>query len=484
MMTLAANVGRMEAAGELLRRRTGRRSLMDFTRFTFPTYKPEPVHELIAQHMDAVVEGVCKRLMIFAPPQHGKSELGAVRLPAFWMGRRSDEPVILTSYGAGLAESKSRQARDVVESEEYGRLFNITVRRDIRNVQRWGLDRARGGLLAVGVGGPVTGQGAGLGIIDDPFRNWEQAQSLNMRNKVWDWWRGTFRTRIWEGGAVVLIMTRWHEDDLAGRLLGEQGKEWTVLRLPAIAESEEDRDRNERKMARAVGQVDPLGRAQGDALSPGRYSREELGRLRQDVGSLVWAAEYQGAPTLPEGNRFKRAWFKVIEAAHSQGRRVRFWDKAATEGGGAYTAGVLMCEHEGIFVVEDVVRGQWGSHNRQQIMLQTAQLDGPGVQVYIEQEPGSSGKDSVMAEISLLRGYSVRADRPTGDKDVRMEPFAAQCEAGNVRMLRGAWNGQYLDELTSIPNGKYRDQADSTSGSFNKLALMGPVAATENPFYE
>jgi len=135
-------------------------------------------------------------------------------------------------------------------------------------------------------------------------------------------------------------------------------------------------------------------------------------------------------------------------------------------------------------VIEDVVRGQWGSHNRQQIMLQTAQRDGQGVQIYIEQEPGSSGKDSVTAEITLLRGYSVHADRPTGDKDVRMEPFAAQCEAGNVRLLRGAWNGAYLDELTSIPSGTYRDQADATSGAFNKLALRGPVAAVANPFYQ
>src|SRR5262249_2639319 len=155
-----------------------------------------------------------------APPQHGKSQLVSIHLPACWLGRRPDDPIIFSSYAASLAESKSRQARRIVESDEFARLFpGITTSRESRAVNNWEISGHRGGMLAVGVGGPVTGHGGMLGIIDDPLENWEQAQSETIREKLWEWWRTTFRPRIWEGGSIVLVMTRWHEDDLAGRLL-------------------------------------------------------------------------------------------------------------------------------------------------------------------------------------------------------------------------------------------------------------------------
>lgn len=475
---------RQLAAEELLRRREARQGLLAFTQYTMPQYRADPFHAMVAATLDRVIDGEIRRLMIFAPPQHGKSELVSVRLPAMWLGRRPDDPIILASYGAALAERKSRAARDVVESGDYARLFpGIHTRQDSRSVQFWCLAGHRGSMLAVGVGGPITGQGAMLGIIDDPFENWEQAQSLTIRNKTWEWWRGTYRTRIWEDGAIVLIMTRWHEDDLAGRLLMDQGDQWTVLRFPALAESQEKRDMVNRRMGLSAGEPDPLGREPGEPLAPSRYSRQALDSIRVDVGSMVWSAEYQGAPTLPEGNRFKREWFQIVDRAPTDARRIRYWDKAATEGAGAFTAGVLLAEKDGIYWVEDVVRGQWSSYNRRQIMLQTAQRDGREVRIVIEQEPGSSGKDSVQSEIRMLRGFAVFADRPTGAKDVRLEPFAAQAEAGNVRLVRGAWNGAYWEELTAIPNGPYRDQADATAGAFNQLAAMLPAESQENPFY-
>ncbi|GAB4514050.1 MAG: phage terminase large subunit [Anaerolineae bacterium] len=459
-----------------------RRELLHFTRYTFPQYAAEPAHELIARCLDRVVRGEIRRLMIFAPPQHGKSELASVRLPAFWLGRRPDHPVILASYAASLAYSKSRQARGIVESAEYARLFpGVATRQDSRAVDHWELAPPhRGGMLAAGVGGPITGHGAMLGIIDDPFENWEQAQSQTIRDRVWEWWRTTFRTRIWEDGAIILIMTRWHEDDLAGRLLQEQADRWTVLRLPALAETQEERDENNRRLGLPTGQPDPLGRQPGEPLCPGRFSREALEEIRRDVGPMAWAAEYQGAPRAPEGNRFKRHWFPIVDAAPAQARRVRYWDKAATAGGGAYTSGVLMAEAGGIYYVEDVVRGQWSAWQREQVIRQTAELDrqryGNTVQIWIEQEPGSGGKESAENTIRNLAGFPVFADRPTGDKDVRLEPFAAQAEAGNVRLVRGAWNGAYIEELCAIPNSPYRDQADATAGAFNKLTgALGAV---------
>lgn len=470
-------VGRRAAAAELLRRRRARLGLLAFTQYTFPMYTADRVHALIAGTLDRVVAGEVERLMIFAPPQHGKSELVSRRLPALWLAKKRDEPVILSSYGAGLAERSSRAARDLVESEEYGTLFpEVTTRADSRSVQFWQVAGARGSMLAVGVGGPVTGSGARLGLIDDPHENWAQAQSKTMREAVWDWYRGTWRTRIWEGGSQVLIMTRWHEDDLAGRLLQDQPGQWTVLRLPAVAETQEVRDFHAERMGLPLGDPDPLNREPGEALAPQRYSAEALAAIETDVGSLVWGAEYQGAPTVAEGNRFKREWFGIVDGVTQQAQRIRYWDKAATAGGGAFTSGVLLARANGLTYVEDVVRGQWSTGDRRSVMLQTAELDRERwgfVQTFIEQEPGSSGKDSVSDEIVMLGQFAVYADRPSGSKDVRLEPFAAQCEARNVRLVRGRWNSAYIDELCAIPNGTFRDQADSTSGAYNKLAVGG-----------
>jgi predicted phage terminase large subunit-like protein len=451
---------------------------LGFTRYTFPTYSPEPAHALIARALDAVVEGRLRRLMIFAPPQHGKSELVSVRLPARWLGKRPDDPVILTSYAASLAESKSRQARRIVEGTEYTRLLpGIDTRHDSRAVDHWELNGYRGSLLAAGVGGPITGHGAVLGIIDDPVQNAEDAASVALRDKSFEWYRTTFRTRVWEDGAMVLVMTRWHEDDLAGRLLLEQAADWSVLRLPARAETQAERDAGNERLGLAKGQPDPLGRQPGEPLCPRRFSREALEAIRRDVGSVAWAGQYQGLPISPEGNRFKRAWFsQVVERTPEDAVRVRYWDKAAVEGGGDYTVGVLMARADGIYYVEDVVRGQWSSHARDDVMLRTARADAArfrstgAVEQWTEEEPGSSGKDSAAATVRLLAGFAVKTERVTGSKEVRAEPFAAQAEAGNVCLVRAPWNGPYVDELTSFPTGRHDDQVDGSSGAFNRLA--------------
>lgn len=439
----------------------------------------------MAAHLDRVVAGEIRRLMIFAPPQHGKSELTSVRLPAYWLGRRPNDPIIITSYGATLAEAKSRQARDIVESAEYRALFgtlrageieSVQVRPDSRAVQRWQVMAPnRGRVIAVGVGGPVTGHGALLGIIDDPHENWEEAQSATMRNRVWEWYRGTFRTRIWEGGAIVLIMTRWHEDDLAGKLLKEQPGQWTVLRLPALAESQEERDTNDRLMGLREGAPDPLGRAAGEALAPARFSAVELRSIQRDVGSMVFGAEYQGSPRAAEGNLIKRHWLRIVNHAPvATPYRVRYWDKAASVSKSAkFSAGVrLALTLDGRVIIEDVVHGQWTTNERRRVMQQTAQLDAQlfnnGVFIFIEQEPGSSGVDSVQDEIALLAGHPVFADKATGDKDVRLMPFIAQAEALNVVLLAGAWNQAYIDEMVVVPNGTYRDQVDATAGAYNR----------------
>lgn len=459
-----------EAAEELLFRRQARDSLLDFTRYTFPTYEAEPFHTSVAEHLDQVVEGRIRRLMVFSPPQHGKSELTSVRFPSFWFGKRPDDRLILTSYASGLAHAKSWEARSVMESALYENLFDARTDEKSRARDLWRIAGRRGQLVAAGVGGPITGHTANLGIIDDPVENWQQAQSETARETIWNWYRTTFRTRVSEDGSIVLIQTRWHEDDLAGRLLRDQSEHWTVIRYPALAETQDERDFNNERLGLPIGQRDPLGRSPGEPLCPERFSREELERIKETIGGLHWSALYQGAPTQPQGNRFKREWFGFIDSAPEGAVRIRYWDKAATAGGrGAFTAGVRMAKADGKFYIENVVRGRWSAGERENVIRQTAELDGRDVQIWMEQEPGSGGKESAQATIQNLAGFAVYAERATGSKDARMEPFAVQCQNGAVLLVRAPWNGSYLDELCSIPTGTYRDQADASAGAFNRL---------------
>lgn len=461
------------------RRALARQNLIDFTRWTYPQYIADPAHWLMARHLEKVISGAITRLMIFAPPQHGKSELVSVRFPAYWLGQRPDDPVILSSYGASLAERHSAEARACVESDAYAGVFHeVKTRTDSRAKQLWRIAGRRGGMLAVGVGGPITGHGAYLGIIDDPFENWAEAQSLTRRNHVWDWWRGTFRTRIWENGAIILVCTRWHEDDLAGRLLSEQGDRWTILRLPALAESQAERDESHELMGLPSGLPDPLERQAGAALCPQRFSVGALKLIQRDVGGVVWYAEYQATPRQPEGNKFKRQWFQIVNEVPFAARRIRYWDKAGSDDKGDHTTGLLLAEHGGRYYVEDVVRGQWSDLGREQVMRTTAEMDGIAVEIWAEQEPGSGGRDSANATLRNLAGFTVHVEPASASKEVRAGPFAAQCEALNVFLKRAAWNAAYINELCAFPNGANDDQVDASSGAFNKLAFTVRPAAS------
>lgn len=204
---------------------------------------------------------------------------------------------------------------------------------------------------------------------------------------------------------------------------------------------------------------------------------EALLDLKADVGPMIWAAEYQGVPRPPEGAILKRAWLPIVDtepALEQFEALVRYWDRAATQGAGNYTVGLLMGRTKmGMYHILDVVRGQYSSRERDQVMLQTAYLDQEKyqglVKTYFEQEGGSSGKDSAEATVQLLAGFSVEADRPSGSKEVRAEPFLSQAQAGNVRLLKADWNRAYIDEMTAFPTGANDDQWDATSGGFNKL---------------
>lgn len=221
-------------------------------------------------------------LIVEAPPRHGKSELISKYLPAWFLGAFPGKRVMLAAYGAGFARSWGRRAREVLE--EFGpSLFGVKVRRSLRAAAEWGLEGFEGGMLTAGIGGPLTGRGADLLIIDDPVKNSQQAKSARIRNSHWDWWQSTASTRIEPGGCAILIATRWNEDDLSGRLIREfdQGNGLAVrrVRLPALAE-----------------EGDPLGRLPGDALWPERWPKEHLEEKRRAISREWWLALFQQQP--------------------------------------------------------------------------------------------------------------------------------------------------------------------------------------------
>jgi predicted phage terminase large subunit-like protein len=402
----------------------------------------------VRQYLTKITRGELKRLMLFMPPRHGKSEMVTIRYPVWRLLQDPSLRVIIGAYNQTLADKFSRKARKIAQQ------VGITLSRERTAVEDWETEEG-GGLRAVGVGGGITGQGGDIIIMDDPVKSREEARSQTYRDKVYDWYTDDLYTRLEPGAAIVLIMTRWHEDDLAGRILAsEDGPNWTVISLPAEAEVD-----------------DPLGRKIGEALCPDRYDLPVLQAIRKVLQRSYWAL-YQQRPQEQEGDIFKRSWFEIVREVPREAKRVRYWDRGATKDDGDYTVGTKIARtNEGIYYVEDVVRGQWSTGERNRIMKQTAELDGIEAEVWFEQEPGSSGVDVAQDLIKLFDGFIVHADKVTGDKSARADPFSAQCEGLNVKIKKAPWNEAWLDELTSFPNGAHDDQVDSASGAYNKLAV-------------
>ena len=415
----------------------------------------------IGEELEAIVNGDTKRLMIFMPPRHGKSELVSRLFSAYYLYRHPERWVGINSYAAELAYTFSRAARDNFR-EAGGQL-----RGDASAVKHWQTEQG-GGLWAAGVGGPITGKGYHLGIIDDPLKNAEEAASETIRDKQWEWYLSTFTTRAEPDAAIVVIQTRWHQDDLSGRILEHergQPEGWAIAHFEALAEKD---------IPGYPSTCDVLGdwREVGEALVPERFGVDDLEAIKQRSGSYFWSSLYQQRPTPREGNMFKRAWFDIVSNVPGRGRFVRYWDKAGTTDGGDYTAGILMAVVDGTYYVVDLVMGQWAAGERERVIRQTAFTDQKrfgDVEIGVEQEPGSSGKESAENTIRNLPGFRVYADRPTGDKELRAEPLAAQAEINNVKIVDGDWNARYLDIITAFPTGSIDDPVDASSGAFARL---------------
>lgn len=280
-----------EAKAELAKRELARRKLSRFIRYQFDGYRENWHHALIISKLEAVERGEIRKLMIFVPPRHGKSEIASVNFPAWFFGRNPKKSIIAASYNSDLAINFGRKARNIVASQEYRNLFpGVSLAEDSKAAGQWVTNQG-GEYTAVGIGGGTTGRGADIFLIDDPVKDKKEAESAVIQERNIGWYRSVARTRLTPKGAIVVIQTRWHDLDLSGQILSAEG-DWDIVDLPAIAECDEEH------------------RKVGEALWPEQYSLEELEAIKKELGTELFSALYQQRPISEESQVFKRSFFK------------------------------------------------------------------------------------------------------------------------------------------------------------------------------
>ena len=434
--------------------------------------KPAAHHRLLLDALTDVTAGRADRLMVLMPPGSAKSTYASVIFPPWFLARHPGAEIIAASHTASLADDFSRRARDLLTTHQHR--LGLRLASDARAAERWEVlspshptgqhaTSRRGRYSAAGVRGPIIGRRADLALIDDPVKSQAEAESPAIRDAIWNWYRTDLLSRLKPGGRVVLIMTRWHEDDLAGRLLASQGDEWRCLRLPAIAEPN-----------------DPLGRAEGEALWSAWEDRAALERKRATLGARGFAAMFQQDPRPPQGNLFSPARIALLGGVPetSSGRLVRAWDLAATpkraDNNPDWTVGLkLLRDEAGRFIVLDIVRLRGSPHEVELLVQATARADGDVFQCF-PRDPGQAPGFQQALFARLLAGFRFDFSPERGSKTARAAPVAAQVEAGNLSLVRAAWNAAFLEELRGFPDGGHDDQVDALSRAFAWLVMEKP----------
>lgn len=440
---------------------------MDFVGLVDASYEPAAHLVHIAEWLERVERGEVKRLMIFAPPRHGKSKLTSELWPAWCLGRDPSQQFMVTSHTAELAYTFSRNVRNMIEMETYGNLFPLTqLSADNAAVQRWTLaGRTRPAMLAVGVGGSPTGQGARVIIIDDPIGKAEEADSMAARESVYTWYTDTIRPRLEPGGAVICMMQRWHEDDLAGRLLNDakrKGERWDVVTLPAIAEA-----------------ADPLGRAVGEPLWPARWPRVELDAIR-GVSERSWLAKYQQQPRPAEGSIFKKAWLRMADAAPAGLRWVRYYDLAYSlkqqADNTATIAGAF--GDDGTLYLRRGRAGKMESPDARRMAMELM-LDERDTRHGVEAKAHGAPMVQELMREKLLVNIALRAVDVHTDKIARAQPVADRAEMGKLAFVRetvndDAWIADWIEEMSAFPFAAHDDRVDAVSGVFAMMSSGTP----------
>ena len=419
----------------------------------------EAWHDRWADLFGRITRYEVQRATFRTRPRYGKTELNLMWM-AHCVGRVPSSNWIWCSYSSDLSETASGKLQRYVESETFRSVFpGVSIDRNTSSRARW-LTNHGGQILAVGLEGQLTGHAAGryrsdvndrrfMGcvILDDPLKIGE-ARSKVERDRVWNFFTEVLRSRRNTPDTALLVTgQRAHADDLFGRL-DASGEPWENLIVPWIDE-------------------------QGRSTSV-RFPAEDA-KLIRDMSPLIFATQYLQRPYLEEGALFEPDRMPVVDVAPAGlARRVRGWDLGATVDGD-WTAGVRLAKFgDGRFVIENVVRLRWRPDQVRAAILATAKRDGSSVRISIPQDPGQAGKSQVQDLTAMLAGFTVIATPESGDKTTRAEPAAAQCNVGNVSVVRGPWNDALFQELRGFPAGMWDDQTDALSRAF--AALIGRPA--------
>lgn len=448
--------------------------LIAYAAYQWPGYADAPHHRLIARHLEMVERGEITRLMITMPPRHGKSMLASEFFPAWYIGRNPDHYVVTATYAQELADDFGRKVKNQIEDEAFKAIFpGVSLADDSKSAKRFHIDGSLGGVehgttqrgafYAVGVGGPLTGRGAHLLLIDDPVKNREDAESEVIRKKTKAWYTSTAYTRLMPGGRIVIIQTRWHEDDLAGWLQDEHGHEgWTVLNLPAISD-------------------------EGEALWPEQYPIAALEQIKRALPPRDWSALYQQRPSPETGDYFKREWIIPVETIPPRDEMMLYMgsDYAVTSGGGDYTVhAVIGVSHDGRMYLVDLWREQSSSDVWVDAFCALVRKWHP---VGAAEETGQikSGVGPFLVKRMLeTESYVAREQFPTrGDKAVRAQSIRGRMASQGLHVpMHAPWLSDFISELMSFPVGVHDDMVDAIGlvGQLMDRMSMGNAPKSEN----
>ncbi|MGO9449996.1 MAG: phage terminase large subunit [Candidatus Binataceae bacterium] len=436
---------------------TKRKALIETARAGLAAYAAAQYHKfalpphlaLLVETLEAVEHGALDRVVVCMPPRHGKSLIASQLFPAWYLGRNPGRSIIAAAYGSELATDYGRRVRNFVAARLHREIFpGCTIADDSDSVHRFHTT-AGGAYFALGAGGAITGRGADLLLIDDPIKNRDDANSPAFRRSLQGWYESVAYPRLEPGGAVVLIQTRWHEDDLAGWLLREHATEnWQVITLPALAES-----------------ADSLGRLEGEPLWPERFSFKALARIRTSIGGAAFVSLYQQRPAAAQGNIFRRDWFVPYGGPIECTRTVFSLDCAFKAGqSNDYSVRAVLSESKTGYHIRLISRGRWEFPELKRQAVALAAIWRPNAVLVEDAASGQSLIQALRAETRL----PILPVRPLGDKVARAHAVSPLVESGRVCVPEAApWLNDFLDEVASFPAAPHDDQVDALTQALN-----------------